>query len=112
MHQGIIRHIGLISGLIVTPFAMLMAIYSSGGGHGDYLLARILYPIPMLITRVTHNYISYVSIALAIAQYPAFGWLADRTAANPRWLRVLAAVVVAHAIALIFCLIGALPNFS
>jgi len=41
---------GLLIGLCFTPIALLLALFSAGSGHGDYVLARLLCPIPMLAT--------------------------------------------------------------
>ena len=42
----------MIASLIVTPVALLMGIGSAGAGHGDYLLAIILFPYTLLSTLV------------------------------------------------------------
>ena len=59
---------GLLIGLCLTTIALLLALFSAGAGHGDYVLARLLYPIPML---ATNNTITGLSVGLAVVQFPA-----------------------------------------
>jgi hypothetical protein len=44
--------IGAIRGAGLELPALLLAIVSAGGGHGDYVAARVLFPLPMLLTRL------------------------------------------------------------
>ncbi len=46
--------VGLGLGILITPASLFFATVSAvcgGAGHGDYLLARILFPLPMLSMR-------------------------------------------------------------
>jgi len=89
---------GLIFGLFATTVALLLALFSAGAGHGDYVLARALYPIPMLVTLLTDNTITGLSVGLAVAQFPAYGAFAA-PGGGIRWLALglvhLAAVAAA-----------------
>ena len=38
----------LVASLVATPFFLLLGFASAGAGHGDYVLARILFPYTML----------------------------------------------------------------
>ncbi|CAN7526167.1 hypothetical protein [Mesorhizobium caraganae] len=64
---------GFLVGLGITPIAFFLALYSAGAGHGDNVLARLLYPIPMLATLLTNTTITGLSIGLAALQFPAYG---------------------------------------
>lgn len=64
---------GFLVGLGITPVAFFLALYSAGAGHGDYGLARLLYPVPMLATLLTNTTITGLSIGLAALQFPAYG---------------------------------------
>ena len=66
---------GLIFGLCATPVALLLALFSAGSGHGHWVLARALYPIPMLVTLLTDKTVTSLSVGLAVAQFPAYGAL-------------------------------------
>ncbi|MEK7952061.1 hypothetical protein [Luteolibacter soli] len=69
--------IGAISGAILTPFTMLFAIVSAGAGHGDYILARILYPSSCLIldSNVPDSFRVPSICGLACIQLPIYGWV-------------------------------------
>lgn len=66
--------IGLVVGVVITPITLFLAVASAGGGHGDYLLARLFYPASMLSTLLTSS-ISTVAIVGACLQFPIYGWL-------------------------------------
>ena len=83
---------GLLVGLCATPIALLLALLSAGG---DYVLARLLYPIPMLVTLLTNNTITSLSVGLAVAQFPAYGVFAA-SGGLIRWL----ALGIIHAVAI------------
>lgn len=99
--------IGMLSGAVATPIALLLALMSAGAGHGHYTIARLIYSFPMLLTRVTHNTIETPSILIAIVQLPLYGFLWDRR----QWL-ILAAAIAIHVIAAALCFRGWIPNFS
>ena len=86
---------GLLVGLCATPIALLLALLSGGAGHGDYVPARLLYPIPMLVTLLTNNTITSLSVGLAVAQFPAYGVFAA-SGGRIRWL----ALGIIHAVAI------------
>ncbi|MER9405624.1 hypothetical protein NKI36_16450 [Mesorhizobium caraganae] len=96
---------GFLVGLGITPIAFFLALYSAGAGHGDYVLARLLYPIPMLATLLTNTTITGLSIGLAALQFPAYGAARGR---RFRWL----ALGVIHGVAIIAAFSGALASFS
>ena len=63
----------------------VLALVASGvtaaGGHGSYQLATLLFPFTMLAAGSTGR-VSGVAIALALAQYPSYGWLMSRAKAR------------------------------
>ena len=99
-------------GILLTPVAIYLAVLSGGMGHGDYALARVLFPYSMLLTRVTGDTISPGLIGLAFAQFPlygvAIGWATTR---NRTW-QVVAPLTLFHLVAVAVCFSGAIPNFS
>ena len=65
--------IGTIVGVAVTPVALLLALISSGAGHGDYLAARLFFPAPMLAADF-FGQITIPALLLACIQFPTYGW--------------------------------------
>ena len=89
---------GLLIGLCFTPIALLLALFSAGAGHGNYVLARLLYPIP--------NTITGLSVGLAVAQFPAYGAFAA-PGGRIRWL----SLGILHAVAIAAAFSGLLDYF-
>ncbi|RVD73653.1 MAG: hypothetical protein E5Y89_18470 [Mesorhizobium sp.] len=83
-----------------------MALFSAGAGHGDYVLARLLYPMPMLATLLTNNTITSVSVVLAVAQFPAYGAFAA-PGGRTRWL----SLGILHTVAIAAAFSGLLDYF-
>src|SRR5579863_7827235 len=102
---------GFFIGLIATPPALCLAVLSAGMGHGHYAFARALFPVPMLATRLTDNYISLPVILVAVLQFPLCGVIVGYDLSRRRMIAVVAIVVV-HVAATVGCLTGLLPNFS
>lgn len=103
--------IGLVLGVPLTVLALLVAIASAGAGHGDYLAARLLFPVPMLASLLTEDTIKVPSVVIALLQFPAYGALIGWSwARHMRYLPLLVATV--HIVATILCFAGLLPNFS
>lgn len=71
------KHRFLLLLSVFTPIALLLAFWSGGYGHGDYLAAKILFPFPMALATVTES-ISWLSLSLAVIQFPAYGYLIDK----------------------------------
>jgi hypothetical protein len=98
---------GFLFGLCVTPIAFLLALFSAGAGHGDYVLARLIYPVPMLATLLTDTTITGLSIGLAALQFPAYGAYVAQ-AGRFRWL----ALGAFHGVAVLAAFSGVLKDFS
>ena len=71
--------IGLGLGVLIAPVALFFAAVSGGAGHGDYLLARILFPLPMLSTHF-FQVITSAAVVVAAIQFPVYGWFAGYAA--------------------------------
>lgn len=98
---------GLIFGLCATPVALLLALFSAGSGHGHWVLARALYPIPMLVTLLTDITVTSLSVGLAVTQFPAYGALVA-PGGSVRWL----ALVAVHLAAVAGAFSGVLDYFE
>ena len=97
---------GLVFGLCATPVALLLALFSAGAGPGHWVLARALYPIPMLVTLLTDKTVTGLSGGLAVAQVPAEGAFAA-PGGSSRWL----ALVLVHLAAVATAFSGVLDYF-
>ncbi|ESY35285.1 hypothetical protein X747_28110 [Mesorhizobium sp. LNJC384A00] len=76
---------GFLVGLGVTPVAFFLALYSAGAGHGDYVLARLLYPVPMLATLLTNTTITSLSSDWLRCSFLPMGHLLRAPAAPDGW---------------------------
>jgi hypothetical protein len=65
--------------LILTPFALFIGLVSAGAGHGNYILAILLFPFTLLaLILVAHPAPSNYDVWLfgsAAAQFPMYGIL-------------------------------------
>ena len=102
--------VGAAFGTLVELPALVAAFLSGGMGYGHYVAARILFPLPMLLTRL-EGQIGWVSGGLALLQFPLYGALLGwtRRKRTPGAAILLAAL---HFVAAIACFAGTLPNFS
>ena len=100
--------IALLAG---TPICLFLGMASSGMGHGDYFLAKLLFPFTMILAGLSGSITSPL-ILLAVAQYPLYGAIFGF--ANERGKLPLATgiVVTIHALMAAVCLVTASENFS
>ena len=63
---------GLGLGILISVPLLLIAIVWAAGGHGTYVLARIVFPIPMICAS-SRGSITPSIIAVALAQFPLYG---------------------------------------
>ncbi len=62
----------LTAWIVFEVIALFLAFLSAGGGHGDYLFCKLLFPIPMYIG-IVQGKIGIVSLILSLIQYPLVG---------------------------------------
>lgn len=94
-----------VGGMFITIPALVLAVLSSGAGHGDYGFARLLFPIPMCVAVFVTGSIDTPSIVLALGQFPFYGGVIAYFAMSRR-RRLLVAVLVlllAHFLAFVAC---------
>ena len=96
-------------GLLLEFPALLAAFASAGAGHGDYVMTRALFPVPMLLT--LGSTIGPLSLGLGFVQFPFYGGLLGWTLVRKNYLP-LVLVGSLHLLATIVCFSGALSNFS
>lgn len=101
----------LVLSIIVTPLALVLGLFSAGGGHGNYVLARILFPYTMLST-AAYGSITDLFFAVAIAQFPVYG-VALAVAALFRQMRAgLIVLLVIHMVTVVLSFMFQSSNFT
>jgi hypothetical protein len=97
-------------GAIIAIPAIFAAIVSGGAGHGTYIVASVLFPFSMLLTRIEGS-IGPIGMAVGVLQLPLYGAVAGRAVAVQGSSYFLPLTTV-HLVAVIACFSGLLPNFS
>lgn len=92
--------IGLIIGIVLTPILMLFVLLATGGGHGSYKPAIVLFPYTALGTVLLESLASPL-IAVAAGQFPFYGWHLGRALQAGRSRHALWIIPVAHTIVVI-----------
>ena len=96
--------------LALTPVALLLGAGSAGAGHGDYLWAKLLFPMTM-VSAILFKVITPPFILLAIVQYPAYGLILGRANSRGRLNHVLAALTATHVLFVALCFAAPRGNF-
>lgn len=96
--------------LALTPVFLLLGTASGGGGHGDYFLAKLLFPLSMFSTLFLGS-ITWPFIVLAVVQYPAYGVVLGLANKNNRLMRASGILFSIHALLASLCLIAPNSNF-
>jgi len=76
------------------------------GGHGTYLLAKVIYPFTMLIAILTKSGIGIFPTIIAIAQIPIYALILTK---KPKWKFY---VIGIHIVLAIICLNLTTETFS
>ena len=97
--------------LIVTPGFLYLGIASGGAGHGNYLLAKILFPFTMLSTRAFGS-IAAPFLLLAIIQFPLYGFIRGAANVKGRIFRSVIGVLLIHLLATSACFVVVGENSS
>jgi len=100
-----------IIGALITPLLLLFAGISTGGGHGGYGAAFVLYPLPLLIlvlsavaaptdaliAKPVETLSLGVIIGLAIIQFPLYGFVLSYARLKITWwLTLVAGIIYLH----------------
>ena len=96
---------------VVTPFLLFLGFVSSGMGHGNYFLAKVLFPFTMLST-VPFGRINRPFIMLALVQYPLYGLLLGVANLKREALICGVALVIVQCSAVVACLLLIGESFS
>jgi hypothetical protein len=88
----------------LTPIALLIGLWSAGAGHGDYVWARIIYPVPSIAMRLfVPEPVAVATIAVGLFQFVLYGLILDLAGRRGAALFAAALLSVFHC-ALIFIL--------
>ncbi len=71
----------IVPTIIITVSLLLLTIFFAGGGHGNYIIAKLIYPFTMLIAEFT-NEIEIIGIILTIIQIPIYAIILNK---KPNW---------------------------
>ncbi len=92
--------IGFVVGTVLMIPAMALAFISGGGGHGDYVLAGVLFPYTLLVPGLFGVPIPTALVVLAFAQFPIYGSLVGAFPARPeKKLSAIKIIVGLHLVA-------------
>lgn len=91
---------GIAWGAAATVPAMVIFVISGGLiGHGDYVVARLIFPIPMLLVAMAPESIEGLMALSYLIQFPIYGALLGM---RTRWsLGIFAVLAVLHVFAAI-----------
>ena len=103
----VVVSIGIVIGALLALPALFIAIASGGAGHGDYVWARALFPLTMLLMLIEGT-IGPIGITVSLLQFPFYGGLAGWTLTRRNYLAVGLAASI-HLIAVVACFSGLLP---
>ena len=92
--------IPIIVSILFTPISLILALFSAGMGHGDYVLAKILFPFTMLSTVFLES-INDLFIVVAFVQFPIYGLII--TVSGKRQFTVGVSLFAAHTLFILAC---------
>jgi len=102
----------LRASIIISPVAILAGLISGGAGHGNYFLAKILFPYTMLSTHLTNEFITAPFAFLALIQFLVYGVLIGLVSLKRMEIYVFVIILVIHITAAYLCFYWPMPNFS
>ena len=88
--------------LAATPILLFLGLASAGAGHGDYILAKILFPYTLLSTRVSGS-ITALFLGVAVVQFPLYGMMLGGANVKGGFQRTLVLIGLIHALAVVAC---------
>ena len=90
---------GITIGVAVTPVVLILAMVSMGAGHGDYLWAKLFFPV---LTFVMVTGAGVFVVPFAFVQYPYFGWYIGRCISKRRFVRLAVVLLILQVIPMLF----------
>ncbi len=93
-----------IISLVATPICLFLGIISGGVGHGNYIIAKILFPF-MILSTICFEKITTPFIVLAVLQIPFYGVILGLAKSQKIPYFFIILLVTIHILAVIFCFI-------
>lgn len=84
--------------IAITVALLLFVVLSMGGGHGTFLLAKIIFPYSMFIAIISDGSIGFIEVVLAIIQIPIYAFILHK---RPKLLYL---IVLLHIVFALICL--------
>jgi hypothetical protein len=97
--------------LIITPFALFSGFESAAAGHGNYFMAKLLFPFTMLSTVILET-ITVPFILVAFLQFPIYGAVLGWMNRRSDMKYALLSLLILHLGAAACCLFFVGDNFS
>jgi len=101
----------VIISVILTPVFLFIAVISGGAGHGNYFLAKVLFPFTMLSTYIFHS-ITGPFLLFTIIQFPIYGIAIGRARRRERRGLTTIWLISIHVIAVLAGFLFVDQNFS
>jgi hypothetical protein len=94
---------GVAIGVLVTPVTFLLAIYSTGGGRGDYGFFKFFYPCLLLLMEFTGLIDVRTAGLWGLSQFPIYGWIIGASRSRRRAIVTAAIILFVHLTAMCLC---------
>ncbi len=101
----------IIGVVIASPIAVILGFLSAGFGHGDYLFAKLLFPLTMLSSHYTGNVLLSPFVLFALVQFPLYGVVLALSNMFKKDVIVALLLFVFHLSAVILCFVWPMPSF-
>jgi hypothetical protein len=105
----VIRAKIFIWSLLITPVALVIGFVSTGAGHGDYVLARILFPYAFAYWFFSSDAIPGSLIILGLLQIPIYGVLLALPSNKYITAFIGMIIVTLHSTAVYLCFLQNIP---
>ena len=103
--------VALGAALVLAPDLLYLAVLSAGGGHGNYLWAKVFFPFTMLSTSIFGS-ITPLFLAVAVVQIPVYGLILGVFAKSGPLLLASSWILVVHIFAVVACFLLPLKFLS
>lgn len=101
----------ILVSIVLTPVALVLGLFSVGAGHGDYFLAKILFPFTMLSTVFTGGITDFFFLVAAL-QLPFYGLIIAVGIKLNKSAFFARGLLAVHIIAVILCFCFVGDHFS
>jgi hypothetical protein len=93
----------IIVSLIVTPFVLFAGVVSAGGGHGDLIWFKVLFPYSGLQAFIFQS--AALGILLMIVQFPVYGTILAFASKGKSFALTGLILTVVHISATVLCFV-------